>query len=53
MEGREQKVVAHNGGDWRSKSLSLPLMFSTTLDGFYFANRVLAVRASPLLEVQN
>ena len=27
-----------NGGDWRSKSLALPLMFSTTLDGFYFAH---------------
>jgi hypothetical protein len=31
----------HNGGDWRSKSLALPLKFSTTLDGFYFANCVL------------
>ena len=31
-----------NGGDWRSKSLALPFMFSTTLDGFYFANCVLA-----------
>lgn len=31
-----------NGGDWRSKSLALPLMLSTTLDGFYFANCVLA-----------
>jgi hypothetical protein len=28
--------------DWRSKSLALLLMFSTTLDGFYFANCVLA-----------
>ena len=39
------KVIAdypHNGGDWRSKSLVLPLKFSTTLDGFYFANCVLA-----------
>jgi hypothetical protein len=34
--------IFNNGGDWRSKSLALPLMFSTTLDGFYFANRVLA-----------
>ena len=34
--------MAHNGGDWRSKSLALPLMFSTTPDGFYFANCVLA-----------
>jgi hypothetical protein len=32
----------NNGGDWRSKSLALPLMLSTTLDGFYFANCVLA-----------
>jgi hypothetical protein len=34
--------VAANGGDWRSKSLVLPLNLSTTLDGFYFANCVLA-----------
>jgi hypothetical protein len=34
--------MAYNGGDWRSKSLALPLIFSTTLDGFYFANCVLA-----------
>jgi hypothetical protein len=34
--------IGANGGDWRSKSLALPLMSSTTLDGFYFANRVLA-----------
>jgi hypothetical protein len=34
--------VADNGGDWRSKSLALPLMLSTTLGGFYFANCVLA-----------
>jgi len=34
--------IGANGGDWRSKSLALPLMFSTTLDGFYFANCVLA-----------
>jgi hypothetical protein len=32
-----------NGGDWRSKSLALSLMFSTTLNGFYFANCVLCV----------
>ena len=38
---RSQKIAA-NGGNWRSKSLSLLLMFSTTLDGFYFANCVLA-----------
>jgi len=35
-------AVADNGGDWRSKSLALPLMVNTTLDGFYFANCVLA-----------
>jgi len=34
--------ITPNGGDWRSKSLALPLIFSTTLDGFYFANCVLA-----------
>ena len=34
-------TLTHNGGDWRSKSLALPLMLSTTLDGFYFANCVL------------
>lgn len=34
--------VHTNGGDWRSKSLTLLLNFSTTLDGFYFANCVLA-----------
>jgi len=33
-----------NGGDWRSKSLAPMLMFSTMLNGFYFANCVLAVR---------
>jgi hypothetical protein len=38
----QHNVIAHNGGDWRSKSLALPLKFSTTLDGFYFANCVLA-----------
>jgi hypothetical protein len=36
------RSISYNGGDWRSKSLSLLLMFSTTLDGFYFANCVLA-----------
>jgi hypothetical protein len=34
--------ITANGGDWRSKSLALLLKFSTTLDGFYFANCVLA-----------
>jgi hypothetical protein len=34
--------VGYNGGDWRSKSLALPLKFSTTFDGFYFANCVLS-----------
>ena len=34
--------ISANGGDWRSKSLARPLIFSTTLDGFYFANCVLA-----------
>jgi len=34
-----------NGGDWRSKSLALSFNFSTTLDGFYFANCVLAAAA--------
>jgi hypothetical protein len=34
--------MSYNGGDWRSKSLALLLKFSTTLDGFYFANCVLA-----------
>jgi hypothetical protein len=34
--------IAYNIGDWRSKSLALPFKFSTTLDGFYFANCVLA-----------
>jgi len=34
--------MSYNGGDWRSKSLALPLMFSTALDSFYFANCVLA-----------
>jgi hypothetical protein len=34
--------ITANGGDWRSKSLAPMLMFNTTLDGFYFANCVLA-----------
>jgi len=34
--------LAGNGGDWRSKSLALPLNFSTMPNGFYFANCVLA-----------
>jgi len=34
--------IAYNGGDWRSKSLAPLVNFSTTLDGFYFANCVLA-----------
>jgi hypothetical protein len=41
--------IAHNGGDWRSKSLALPLMVSTTLYGFYFANCVLAAAADYLV----
>jgi hypothetical protein len=53
MWGGKGKNIAAYGGDWRSKSLAPMLMFSTMLNGFYFANRVLAVRASPLLEVQN
>lgn len=40
--GRVSLGISANGGDWRSKSLVLPLKFSTTLDGFYFANCVLA-----------
>jgi hypothetical protein len=43
--------MAYNGGDWRSKSLALRLMFSTTLDGFYFANCVLAVRAVNVMQL--
>jgi hypothetical protein len=39
---KKLKQIAYNGGNWRSKSLALPLKFSTTLDGFYFANCVLA-----------
>jgi len=38
-----KNFIAHNGGDWRSKSLVLTLKFSTTPDGFYFANCVLCV----------
>lgn len=35
-------LMGENGGDWRSKSLPLPLIVSTALDGFYFANCVLS-----------
>jgi hypothetical protein len=41
--------MGYNGGDWRSKSLPLPLMVSTTLDGFYFANCVLAAALSRII----
>ncbi len=41
-QSKHVRPLAYNGGDWRSKSLALLLMFSTTLDGFYFANCVLA-----------
>jgi hypothetical protein len=34
--------MTDNGGDWRSKSISLLLMVITMLNGFYFANCVLA-----------
>tara|TARA_R110000868_G_scaffold368808_1_gene631947 strand:+ start:639 stop:863 length:225 start_codon:yes stop_codon:yes gene_type:complete len=40
--GNGQQGISYNVGDWRSKSLALLLMASTTLDGFYFANCVLA-----------
>jgi hypothetical protein len=40
--GTVVNFITYNGGDWRSKSLALLLMVSTTLDGFYFANCVLA-----------
>jgi hypothetical protein len=36
--GNGQQGISYNGGDWRSKSLVLTLKFSTTPDGFYFAN---------------
>jgi len=36
------KNITYNGGNWRSKSLALPLMVSTMPNGFYFANCVLA-----------
>ena len=39
-------AMTANGGDWRSKSLAPMLMISATLDGFYFANCVLAEVAS-------
>jgi hypothetical protein len=42
MTFRGRPTLAYNGGDWRSKSLPPMLKFSTTLNGFYFANRVLA-----------
>jgi len=42
LNRRTNVVLAYNGGDWRSKSLVLTLKFSTTPDGFYFANCVLA-----------
>jgi len=42
VETKNVCQLAYNGGDWRSKSLPLPFNFSTTLDGFYFANCVLA-----------
>ena len=41
--------ITANGGDWRSKSLALPFMFSTTLDGFYFANCVLPAALSRII----
>ena len=41
--------ISHNGGDWRSKSLALPLMLSTTPDGFYFANCVLPAAISRII----
>jgi hypothetical protein len=34
-------AITANGGDWRSKSITISLMFSTRLDGFYFSNCVL------------
>jgi hypothetical protein len=40
--GTRHQGISYNGGDWRSKSLAPMLMVSTTLDGFYFANCVLA-----------
>lgn len=47
------KLIAPNGGNWRSKSLALLLMFSTTLDGFYFANCVLAAVFFSLIDYQH
>jgi len=40
--GNGQQGISYNGGDWRSKSISLLLMVITMLNGFYFANCVLA-----------
>lgn len=40
-----QVAMEHNGGDWRSKSPAMMPMVSTTFDGFYFANCVLAAAA--------
>jgi hypothetical protein len=39
---KKLKQIAYNGGDWRSKSLLPMLNISTMLNGFYFANCVLA-----------
>jgi len=53
LSSREGVIfISANGGDWRSKSLALLLMFSTTLDGFYFANCVLAAVASTKLDTK-
>jgi hypothetical protein len=45
--------MSANGGDWRSKSLALPLIFSNTLDGFYFANCVLSAALFSELTIKN
>jgi len=42
VQSKDVSPIAGNGGDWRSKSLAPMFMVSTTLDGFYFANCVLA-----------
>jgi hypothetical protein len=47
------QLMVHNGGDWRSKSLALPLIFSNTLDGFYFANCVLSAALFSELTIKN
>jgi len=44
--------MTDNGGDWRSKSLELLLMVSTTLDGFYFANCVLPAALSWIINLK-